>query len=307
MHQPVMVDAVIGHMAVRRGGRYVDGTAGSGGHTAAMLRVSAPDGLVLAMDRDAEAVSRLKERFRNETERCTVVQAAFSSIAERSRIRGWESVDGVLLDIGVSSEQLDVPSRGFSFGADGPLDMRMDRGGSLTAETIVNTWPEEELADIVRRLGEERRARRIASAIAAARRKAPIRTTLELSRIVETAAGGRRGRLHPATKTFQALRMTVNDELGELERGLSEGLAILAPGGRMAVIAFHSLEDRMVKQFMVRHAGRWESLPAGGREWRGEEPRVERVTRKPVTPDADEVRRNPRARSAKLRVAQRLA
>jgi 16S rRNA (cytosine1402-N4)-methyltransferase len=206
----------------------------------------------------------------------------------------------------VSSEQIDTARRGFSFMADGPLDMRMDPTEGPSAADVVNGLPEEDLFSVLKTLGEEPAARRIARAIAAARQAAPIAGTGQLASIVARAVGGRRGRLHPATRTFQAIRMRVNREQESLDRGIEAGLSLLGTGGRMAVISFHSLEDRIVKNGFRRHAGQWESLAAGGRAWRGEEPRVQIVTRKPVTPAEDEQRRNPRSQSAKLRVAERL-
>jgi 16S rRNA (cytosine1402-N4)-methyltransferase len=215
-------------------------------------------------------------------------------------------VDGVLMDLGISSWQLDDPSRGFGFQADGPLDMRMDPTAGTTAAAIVNGWPVEDLAALFRRYGEEPRARAAARGIAAAREQAPIETTARLAEVVSRALGGRRGRLHPATRVFQALRIEVNDELGALRAGLREAIDLLAPGGRLAVIAFHSLEDRLVKEAFRRHAGRMVALQQGGERWEGEEPRLKEICRKPVFAGEEEVQANPRARSARLRVAERM-
>ena len=306
-HVPVLVGEVLERLAVRPGGIYVDGTLGSGGHARAVLERAGPQGVLLGIDRDAEAIARARRNLQGVAGRCVFVKGNFAEVAGIARREGFDRVDGVLLDIGVSSEQLDEPERGFSFRADSALDMRMDRSSGSTAADLIRRLSEEELRSILRDYGEEHRAARIARAIVAARKRMPLATTGELARVVETAAGGRRGRLHPATRTFQALRIAVNDELDCLERGLVGGLDLLAPGGRLAVISFHSLEDRIVKRFAVRHAGRWESLQAGGRRWHGELPVVALVTRKPVTPSEEEVGRNPRARSAKLRVVERLA
>ncbi|MDA0991950.1 MAG: 16S rRNA (cytosine(1402)-N(4))-methyltransferase RsmH, partial [Verrucomicrobia bacterium] len=285
---------------------YVDGTAGSGGHTLALLQASAPDGVVIAIDRDADALVRVRERVGDAMGRCRLVRGNFADIQQLVDAQQVGRVDGIMMDLGVSSEQLNQGPRGFSFNHDGPLDMRMNQDDPLTAETVVNTWPEAELTRIFRHYGEEQQGRRIARAIVAARDVKPLRSTLELAEVISAALGGRRGRLHPATRAFQGLRIAVNDELAAIERGLDGALNSLRVGGRLAVISFHSLEDRPVKQFMARHAGRWESLAAGGREWRGELPAVERITRKPVYPTDHEMEMNPRSRSAKLRVAQRV-
>ena len=306
MHWAVMVGEVLDLLEVKRGGTYVDGTAGSGGHTVALLEKVGPEGTVLAIDRDEEAVERTRSRAAEKKGRCLLAHGNYVEMGEIARERGIDAVDGVLLDLGVSSEQLDVAGRGFSFAGDGPLDMRMDRSSGRTAADLVNDLPESELISLIRELGEEPRGRRIAQAIVAARAEAPIVTTTQLSGVIENATGGRRGRLHPATRTFQGLRIAVNKELEVLQAGLSAGLDLLATGGRMAVISFHSLEDRIVKRFFARHAGKWESLAAGGSEWRGELPAVRLVNRKVVVPSRGETVENRRSRSAKLRVAERL-
>ncbi|MDI6775109.1 MAG: 16S rRNA (cytosine(1402)-N(4))-methyltransferase RsmH [Verrucomicrobiota bacterium] len=308
-HQPVLLDEALDLLNVKPGGTYIDGTVGSGGHAAAILDRAGPGGFVLGIDRDQDALKRAEQtlagRFGRGTRNYDLARGNYSEMTRLARERGLNRVDGVLLDLGVSSEQLDGAERGFSFDKDGPLDMRMDRAEPLTAADLARDLSEEELARLIRELGEDRRARAIARAIVKERAQAPIRTTAKLAGLVERAIGGRRGRIHPATRTFQALRMRVNRELECLRHGLDAALATLAPGGRLAVIAFHSLEDRTVKRFMADHAGRWESLPAGGRAWRGSAPAARLVTRKPVTPSAGEIERNPRARSAKLRVAER--
>lgn len=306
MHEPVLLKEVVDLLRVRSGGTYIDATLGSGGHTAALLEAMGPAGRLLGIDRDPDALERVRARLGARAAQCVLVHGDYADMVALALRAGVGSVDGILLDCGVSSEQLDTPDRGFSFMADGPLDMRMDPTAGPSAADLVNRLPEEDLFFVLRTLGEEPAARRISRAIASARRAAPIATTGQLASIVERAVGGRRGRQHPATRTFQAIRLRVNGELESLERGLEAGLGLLGAGGRMAVISFHSLEDRIVKNGFRRHAGHWESLAQGGRAWCGEEPRVQLVTRKPVTPAADEEARNPRSRSAKLRVAERL-
>jgi 16S rRNA (cytosine1402-N4)-methyltransferase len=214
-------------------------------------------------------------------------------------------VDGILLDIGLSSNQLDDPERGFSFMRDGPLDMRMNRGKARTAADLLNTLDEVDLVTLLRKYGEEPRARAIARRVVARRQETPFTRTTQLADLVMGVYGGRRGRIHPATQTFQALRIAVNGELEALERGLEAGLGLLSPGGRLVVISFHSLEDRIVKHFFAEHQGHWESLAEGGRTWVGSMPQVEVLTRRPVMASEEECLVNPRARSAKLRAAER--
>ncbi len=307
MHVPVMCAEVVAGLAPRPGGRYLDGTAGGGGHSAALLERSGPDGRLLALDRDAAAVARVAQRLAPFGDRAAVRQGNFADAAGHAAALGWTAVDGIVLDLGVSSDQLDTPERGFSFMQDGPLDMRMNPSEGPTAAELVNTWDEDRLADAIRAWGEEPGARRVARAIVRARTQQPLTRTLALADVVARALGGRRGPRHPATRTFQALRLAVNGEMEALATGLEACLGLLAPGGRLAVIAFHSLEDRAVKQCFAAHAGRWESLPQGGEAWRGIQPAVTRVTRKALRPTAEEATGNPRARSARLRVVERLA
>lgn len=302
-----MVQAVVETLAVVAGGCYVDGTAGRGGHLAELLERVGPHGRVVGIDQDPEAVARLRTRFADAGRRCTIVHANFADLAAVAAEQGIAAVDGVLLDLGVSSDQLDTPGRGFSFMRDGPLDMRMNTASELTAAEIVNDWSEADLAAVLRAYGEQPRAGHVAREIVRARAAGRIEGTLELAEIIARALGGRRGRQHPATRAFQGIRLAVNRELERLETGLEAGIGLLKVGGRMAVISFHSLEDRRVKTCFARHVGVWESLPQGGQAWRGTEPVLERVTRKPLVPDAEETARNPRARSAKLRVVARAA
>ena len=305
MHRAVLLDEVIAWLAPKPGGVYIDGTLGGGGHARAIALAVGPTGRVMAMDQDAGALERARAALEGCREQCVLVRGSFAGLAEVAVANGLTRVDGVLLDIGISSDQLDDPERGFSFMREGPLDMRMDQTCAATAADLLNTLPEQALADILRRYGEEPRARAVARRIVEQRASDPFVLTSQLANLVERVYGGRRGRIHPATLTFQALRIAVNGELEALEKGLESGLRILAPGGRLAVISFHSLEDRLVKQFFVEHQGRMESLPEGGQKWVGTPPEMKILTRKPVMATDQECRDNPRARSAKLRVALR--
>jgi 16S rRNA (cytosine1402-N4)-methyltransferase len=305
MHQSVLLAEVVTGLALRPGGIVVDGTLGAGGHSAALAAAVGPQGRVVALDQDAGALDRARLKLGDLASRCTLVQSSFAQMDEVVTGLGLNEVDGILLDIGISSDQLDDPDRGFSFMREGPLDMRMDLTGPVTAADLLNTLPEAELARVLRRYGEEPRARAIAQKVVGQRGAVPFRTTGQLADLVMEIYGGRRGRIHPATLTFQALRIAVNRELEALEAGLEAGLGILKVGGRMAVITFHSLEDRIVKQFFVEHQGRMESLPEGGAKWVGALPKMTILNRKPVVATEEECRGNPRARSAKLRVAER--
>jgi 16S rRNA (cytosine1402-N4)-methyltransferase len=306
MHVPVLLSETIELLVSSPAGVYVDGTLGRGGHSAALLRQLGPEGRVIGIDRDPEAIRQTQERLDEFGDRFCAVHGNFAELDALCETIGVTEVDGVLLDLGVSSPQLDVAERGFSFGKDGPLDMRMDPTQGRTAADWVNEEDEQTLADVIYRFGEERDSRRIAKAIVRARENGRIERTLDLAAVVESAKGGRRGKAtHPATKTFQAIRMAVNAELESLEAGLEAGLKMLKPGGRMAVITFHSLEDRMVKKFFKRHTPKRESLQQGGEKIIVEEPAVRPLTRKPVTAGEYELKENPRARSAKLRVVER--
>lgn len=298
-HRPVLLEETVGALSVRPGGRYVDGTLGRAGHTRAILTCG---GVVLGIDRDDAALSDVGALG---LDGLTIAKGNHGDVASIARAHGWDAVDGVLLDLGVSSPQLDEAERGFSFLREGPLDMRMDRSGGETAADLVNGADAERLAEIFRTLGEEPQARRIARALVAAREKGTqFTTTTDLADFVERLIG-RHGGHHPATRVFQALRMAVNDELGELVRALDGGLAILKPGGRFAVITFESLSDRIVKRFFAAHVGKMRALQQGGEAWEGDEPKARTVTRKAVVAGAAELELNPRARSAKLRVIER--
>jgi len=307
VHVPVLLAETMDGLQPRPGGLYIDGTVGLGGHAAAILERSSPDGRLLAIDRDPQALEQARWRLAQFGDRVVLAQARFDALGKVASRYGFRSVQGILLDLGVSSLQLEDAERGFSFQHDGPLDMRMGPDAPITAEEIVNTWAEEELAHILYAYGEERRSRRVARAIVEAR---PLRTTRELATVVAKAVGGggrsSSGRIHPATRTFQALRIAVNAELEALEAGLPQATALLAPGGRLAVIAFHSLEDRIVKQFMARESTDCLCPPRQPTCTCGHRATLRRVTHKPVRPGAEEVARNPRSRSARLRVAERL-
>lgn len=303
-HKPVMLAEVLAALQPQPGRRYADGTLGGAGHTAALLAASSPTGWVYGCDRDGDALRAAQDRLAEFAGRFELRRGNFSELAD------WVpagSCDGVLLDLGVSSPQLDRAERGFSFSQDGPLDMRMDVRQGMTAAELVNTASVEELARIFWELADERDSRRLARAIVMDREKVPFRTTRQLAELIERISP-RRGKTHPATKVFQALRLAVNDELGSLKAGLAGALRILRSGGRLAVITFHSIEDRVVKEF-GRARARDYTFP-------GETdvpelrvpctPEVRIVTRKAVQPNAAEVAENPRSRSAQLRVMEKL-
>ncbi|MBN9515818.1 MAG: 16S rRNA (cytosine(1402)-N(4))-methyltransferase RsmH [Alphaproteobacteria bacterium] len=301
-----MAREVVDALQLRDGGRYLDGTFGAGGYTTAML--DRADCQVIAIDRDPDAIAAgrvLAERY---APRLRLIEGRFGDMADLLSAEGVEDVDGVALDLGVSSMQFDQADRGFSFRASGPLDMRMEKNGASAAD-LVNESDEAELADIIWRYGEERRSRRVARAIVETRRTKRIDTTGELAEIVRRAVGPQgRDESDPATRTFQALRIAVNDELGELERGLAAVEQVLAPGGRLAIVSFHSLEDRAVKEFVRARAGRTPGPSRHAPPRAGEQDATLRdLTRKPMVPSDAEVAANPRARSARLRVAEKLA
>jgi len=299
-HVAVLVGEVVEWLRPRPGACLVDATVGLGGHAAALL-AAAPGARLLGLDRDRAALARAAERLPGE--RVVLRRARFSELAAVLAELGWDGADAVLLDLGVSSLQLDDPARGFSFRVDAPLDMRMDAGSDPSAAEIVNQWPERELARILAAFGEEPRARALARAITRAR---PLSTTGELARVIGGVLGRGRPGLHPATRSFQAIRMAVNDELGELERFLADGYRVLRPRGRLAVLAYHSLEDRRVKDAFRRWAADCLCPPRIPRCVCGWSAKVRVLTRRPLRPSAREVARNPRARSARLRIVERL-
>jgi 16S rRNA (cytosine1402-N4)-methyltransferase len=303
-HVPVLLNEVVEALQPADGERYLDGTFGAGGYTQALLDKA--ECQVIALDRDPDAIARgqaLAERYAS---RLLLIEGRFGDMVELLQAEGVQEVDGVALDLGVSSMQFDRPERGFSFRTSGPLDMRMEKRGRSAAD-IVNEADEAELADIFWRYGEERRSRRVARAIVEQRKSKRIETTGELAEIVRRAVGvSARDESDPATRAFQALRIAVNDELGELERGLAAAEQVLAPGGRLAVVSFHSLEDRAVKEFVRARSGR---TPAPSRHAPPGERRAATfrdLSRRPVMPSEAEVTANPRARSARLRVAEKI-
>jgi 16S rRNA (cytosine1402-N4)-methyltransferase len=291
-------------LAVRPGGRYIDATVGGGGHASAILAASAPDGRLLGLDRDPAAVERARAHLASFGERTQIVHAPYVDLVDVARETGFLPADGALFDLGFSSSQIDDPARGFSFQYAGPLDMRYDPTGEApTAAELINTLPAEALADLLWRYGEERRSRRIARAIVRAR---PLQTTSELVEVILREVGNPPGqRIHPATRTFQALRIAVNRELEMLQATLPEAVRALRPGGRLAVIAFHSLEDRIVKRFLRREEQACICPPEIPVCRCDHEPTLKVLTRKPVRPTDEEVATNPRSRSARLRVAER--
>ncbi len=320
-HRPVLADEVLAGLNVLPGGRFIDGTLGGGGHTQLLLqhsrstrtgahRDSPADGnsggQVLGLDVDPAAIRRVRKRFPGEISagRLSVARAPFDQIDRIARQQGFTRVDGILLDLGLSSFQLDTPARGFAFRHDGPLDMRFDPSTGTTAAELINNSSWEEIADILYQYGEERQSRSIARAIIASR---PVSTTAELADIVcRTLRSRGRKKTHPATRTFQALRIAVNDELGQLARAMTRIPALLRPAGRVAIISFHSLEDRLVKEWMRDNARKFRpdpTLPAGGRE---QIPILAICNKKPIVPAAAEIEENPRSRSARLRIAEKL-
>jgi 16S rRNA (cytosine1402-N4)-methyltransferase len=320
-HLPVLLKEVVRALALRPGAsgaehalRIIDGTLGGAGHAEALLEATGPDSWLLGIDQDPEALERSRQRLARFGERVHFRRGSFRDLAALAQSAGFggANAQAVLLDIGISSFQIDEAGRGFAIQAEGPLDMRMDPEQPLTADEIVNEWPQDELADIIYKYAEEPRSRRVARAIVAAR---PLHTTTELADVVARALGGQRGkRTHPATAVFQALRIVVNDELGALAAVLPQAVELLSPGGRLAVITFHSLEDRSVKQFCQQEARDCicDTLPGYVRSTIpqpcrcGHKATVKILTRKPIVPGEAEISQNPRSRSAKLRIAERL-
>ena len=301
-HQPVLYHEIILALQPKNKGLYVDGTLGAGGHARGILEACAPDGRLLGLDVDPQALALARKTLAPYGERARLMQASYDSLTETLRTIGWEKLDGILLDLGLSSMQLDTPERGFSFQHDAPLDMRFDPASPTTAADLVNTLPGDELADLIYVYGEERASRRIARAIVRAR---PLQTTGQLAAVIESVLP-RRGRIHPATQTFQALRIAVNQELDRVETFLPQAVAALKSGGRLAIISFHSLEDRIVKEYFRRESRDCICPPRQPICTCGHTATLKEISRKPITPGEAEIAANPRARSAKLRVVEKL-
>ncbi len=302
-HVPVLYRDVLSALQVNAGSHHIDGTLGAGGHAAGILVASAPDGQLLGLDRDPLALDEARRHLARFAGRAQLRRGSFADLRQHAAALGWESVDGVLLDLGLSSMQLNDPGRGFSLRMDGPLDMRFDPEQPTSADELVNIWEEEALAEVIGRYGEEPSAGRVARAIVARR---PIHSTLDLAAVVAGAVRSRRPGLHPATRTFQALRIAVNQELLALEQALPQAVDLLRPGGRLVVISFHSLEDRLVKTFLRRESLDCVCPPGLPMCICGHIAQLRLVGRKALKPDAEEVAANPRAHSARLRCAERL-
>ncbi|MCE5244502.1 MAG: 16S rRNA (cytosine(1402)-N(4))-methyltransferase RsmH [Syntrophobacteraceae bacterium] len=306
-HVPVMRDPAVELLGCRSGGVYVDGTIGGGGYAEAILDASAPDGFLIGLDWDGDAIDRVRRRLDRFRERLVLERASFADLPIILKRLNIVTVDGIVLDLGISSYQLDDPLRGFSFSLDGPLDMRMDRSRGETAADLVNSLPEKELADVIYRFGEERWSRRIAGAIVARRKQQPFSRTGELAELIRGAVPKTRdsARIHPATRSFQALRLAVNREQDALGRFLDGALEVLKPGGRLCIVSFHSLEDRMVK-VKFREWARSCRCPADAIQCRCEgKPLGRLLVRKVLRPAPEEVESNPRARSARLRAVEK--
>ena len=307
-HRTVLLDRTIEYLKVVPGGVYVDCTLGGGGHSLEILKRLGERGRLIGIDRDQNAIKAAGERLASFSDKAVLVHGNFRDIRRIVHGIGITAVDGVVMDLGVSSHQLDRRERGFSYMQDAPLDMRMDRQQSLTAMEVVNTYSEADIARVISGYGEERWARRIAAFIVREREKAPIKTTGQLVDIIKAAipASARRKGPHPAKRTFQALRIEVNDELGILERAVKDGVDLLKSGGRICVITFHSLEDRKIKNIFRELENPCTCPPKAPACVCGKKPVIRAVTRKPVVPDKEEIQQNPRARSAGLRVAEKL-
>jgi len=302
-HLSVLYQEIIAALKPAAHGRYVDATVGAGGHAWGILDASSPDGQLLGLDIDPDALAIASQRLSSFQDRVHLVHSSYTSLSGVLLAIGWDFVDGIVIDLGVSSMQIDTPQRGFSFLKEGPLDMRFDPSQPVSASDIVNRYPEAEIADILYEYGEERRSRQIARAIVQAR---PIKSTLELAKVIQRAAGKSSGKIHPATRSFQALRIAVNQELQSLEDFLPQGVEALRPGGRMAVIAFHSLEDRIVKHYFRRESKDCICPPEQPECTCGHKASIKEINRHPIEAGEEEKQNNPRARSARLRIIEKL-
>ena len=302
-HDPVLYKEILQALKPRNHGLYVDGTLGAGGHALGILEACATEGQLLGLDVDPQALALARETLAPHERRSTLLQRSYTTLERTLEEIDWSLVDGIVLDLGASSMQFDTPERGFSFREDAPLDMRFDPTRGQNAADIVNTYSEAELAEIIFRYGEERASRQIAKAIV---RMRPIRSTGQLASVIESVIPRKGMRVHPATRTFQALRIAVNDEMGAIESVLPQAIRVLAPGGRLAIISFHSLEDRLVKQYFRQESRDCLCPPKQPVCTCGHKAILKEINRKPIFPDDEEITRNPRARSARLRVAEKL-
>jgi 16S rRNA (cytosine1402-N4)-methyltransferase len=303
-HCSVLYHEIIVALSPKSSGRYIDATVGAGGHSWGILEASSPDGKLLGLDLDPKALALAEQHLKDFSGRYTLAQASYTTLRDQIQKLGWSQVDGIVLDLGVSSMQIDTPERGFSFAKEGPLDMRFGPVQSTTAADLVNHLGEPELADLIWRFGEDRNSRRIARAIVQAR---PLSTTTELAQVIEKAIGRSRERIHPATRTFQALRIAVNEELEAVSQVLPITIDSLVPGGRLAIIAFHSLEDRLVKQYFHLESRDCICPPEQPICTCGHRASVKEINRRPTLPSEGEIAKNPRARSARLRVVEKLS
>ena len=302
-HQPVLYHEVINILQPEAAGRYVDGTAGAGGHSLGIVEESAPDGKLIALDIDEQAIQIARKNLASFSDRVKVLKGSYVEMDRFIQNQGWKCADGILLDLGISSMQLDTAERGFSFLKKAPLDMRFDQSSQYDAQQLVNHLDEKELERIIREYGEERYARKIARTIVKNR---PFQTTIELAETIKNASGEKHQRIHPATRTFQALRIAVNKELERIEEGLEKAVSILCSGGRIGVISYHSLEDRIVKQFFNRESRDCICPPEQPVCTCGHKAVLEIITKRPITPSKEEIEQNPRSRSAKLRAAKKI-
>jgi 16S rRNA (cytosine1402-N4)-methyltransferase len=302
-HQPVLYNEIIHFLQPHQSGCYVDGTIGAGGHALGILEASKPDGLLLGFDLDQTALQLAQKYLEPYKGRYILVHSSFINLKQELNAVGWQKVDGILLDLGLSSMQLDFPERGFSFRKDAPLDMRFNQQDQLSAKELVNNLPEGELADLLFEYGEERRSRKVAKAIVNAR---PIDSTVELAEIIASATSSGKPGKHPATRTFQAIRIAVNDEISALELVLPQAISSLKPEGRLAIIAYHSLEDRLIKHHFRKESQDCICPPRQIICNCGHKAAVKVITKRPVRPQEEEIGSNPRARSARLRVVEKL-
>ncbi|MBE9473912.1 MAG: 16S rRNA (cytosine(1402)-N(4))-methyltransferase RsmH [Chloroflexi bacterium] len=303
-HQPVLYNEIIHLLQPHRTGHYVDCTVGAGGHAWGILQACEPDGLLLGFDVDTYALQLARKRLESFSNRATLVHSSFTNLSKQLNAVGWQMVDGILLDLGISSMQLDIPERGFSFRKDALLDMRFDLRNPVRAIDLVNNLPEQELADLLYTYGEERRSRQVARAIVRAR---PMETTHQLASVVAKTTSSGRTRMHPATRTFQALRIAVNQELDALREVLPQAISSLTPKGRLAVISYHSLEDRIVKHYFRNEGKDCICPPKQPICDCGHTASIRIITKRPIRPQEGEIERNPRARSARLRVVEKLS